>query len=307
MPDDNPCTLTLENGTHYDLSSLASAKADYETIISGTSYKLNVCRGVVSEVWKLDDPDSTGGFAHRDSGDFSLGQVNTTLHISPSTHEPMLYLQNGSACPLNSGEYASTVIRFICSPEDFDAGKPTLVAALPPLDSGNPCHFFFEWKTHVACKTNPKAELKSHHLIGFGAFVFIILAWFIGHTAYNRFVLQKRGMDVFPIPRITRQLPSLMPTASAPSSSSKKPRWGIGRRSQRGYSNVRADDNDEGEGFAGRFSLEDDEDDVGGPSGGDARELGGDTEAWRGQRGQSSSNHDTQGNKPGAHQGLVDV
>ena len=38
-------------------------------------------------------------------------QVNTTLHISPSTDEPMLYLDNGSPCPLNPDERASSVIR----------------------------------------------------------------------------------------------------------------------------------------------------------------------------------------------------
>ena len=75
MAEDKACTLTLEDGTHYDLSSLGSAKADYETVIGKTSYKLNVCRGVVSEVWRLDDPDTVGGFINREDGDFSLGCV----------------------------------------------------------------------------------------------------------------------------------------------------------------------------------------------------------------------------------------
>ena len=76
MPDENPCTLTLGDGTHYDLSSLASASADYEAVVNGTSYKLNVCRGVVSELWKLDDPNTVGGFVKKDDGDFSLGWVS---------------------------------------------------------------------------------------------------------------------------------------------------------------------------------------------------------------------------------------
>ena len=79
----SPCTLTLPDGTHYDLSSLASAKEDYEVEAYGTSYKLNVCRSVVSELWKVDDPDSVGGFAHTEKGDFSLGCVCVQQHISP--------------------------------------------------------------------------------------------------------------------------------------------------------------------------------------------------------------------------------
>jgi cation-dependent mannose-6-phosphate receptor len=57
----------------------------------------------------------------------------------------------------------------VCSPSDFSAGKPQLVAALPPLDSEQSCHFFFEWETHVACPTNKKAELETSHYIAFGS------------------------------------------------------------------------------------------------------------------------------------------
>lgn len=71
---DKPCTLTLPDGTHYDLSPLKSAKSDYIANVSSTSYKLNVCRGVVSELWHLDNPDDVGGFVSRPGvGDFSLG------------------------------------------------------------------------------------------------------------------------------------------------------------------------------------------------------------------------------------------
>jgi cation-dependent mannose-6-phosphate receptor len=68
-----PCTLTLADGTHYDLSSLASAKEDYVTTVGERTYKLNVCRAVVSELWKVDDPSTVGGFTSREKGDFSLG------------------------------------------------------------------------------------------------------------------------------------------------------------------------------------------------------------------------------------------
>lgn len=73
MATNNPCTLTLSDGTHYDLSSLGSAKADYTSQVGETSYKLNVCRAVVSELWNLEDPDTVGGFVARERGEFSLG------------------------------------------------------------------------------------------------------------------------------------------------------------------------------------------------------------------------------------------
>ncbi len=70
---DKACTLTLADGTHYDLNPLSSAKGDYETIVNEAKYKLNVCRSVVSELWKVDDPDNVAGFVNREEGDFSLG------------------------------------------------------------------------------------------------------------------------------------------------------------------------------------------------------------------------------------------
>jgi cation-dependent mannose-6-phosphate receptor len=70
---DAACTLTLPDGTHYDLSSLSSASADYVSLVGDLSYKLNVCRVVVSELWNVDEPESVGGFVSRVGGDFSLG------------------------------------------------------------------------------------------------------------------------------------------------------------------------------------------------------------------------------------------
>lgn len=71
--EDKPCTLTLPDGTHYDLTSLSSAKADYVATVGETSYKLNVCRSVVSELWTKKDPEKVAAFVTRPDGDFSLG------------------------------------------------------------------------------------------------------------------------------------------------------------------------------------------------------------------------------------------
>lgn len=80
------------------------------------------------------------------------------------------------------------------------------------------------------------------------------------------------------------------------------------RRSQRnGYTGVRADEYEE-EGFANRFSLDDDEDDEDLTGGGneDARVLGGEADAWRGASGNGADRNGQQG-KVGVHQGLVDL
>lgn len=79
MAEDKPCTLTLPDGTHYDLTSLSSASADYTAEVGETSYKLNICRNVVSEIWGVDDADKVGGFVNRPNGDFSLGRVLSSL------------------------------------------------------------------------------------------------------------------------------------------------------------------------------------------------------------------------------------
>ncbi|EIW66804.1 hypothetical protein M231_01432 [Tremella mesenterica] len=292
-----PCTLTLPDGTHYDLSSLSSASNDYEANVEGRSYRLNVCRGVVSELWKLENPDRVGGFIHRLDGDFSLGTTNTTLIPSPSTSEPLLLLQDGSPCPHNPSELASTAIRFICSPSDFNAGTPSLIASLPP-NAEEGCHFFFEWRSHVACPTNPRAQMNRGQYIVFGSILLIaIMTWFLGHTLYNRLYLKRRGLDQFPIP----SLPSL-PHIRLPfqrKEADPGPSWGSWRRHGQ-YTSLHAEDHDETEGLAGRFSI-DDEDERDGAQ--DAHPLvEEEADAWR-----SGPKTVKQGGAVGVHQGLVDV
>jgi cation-dependent mannose-6-phosphate receptor len=120
------------------------------------------------------------------------------------------------------------------------------------------------------------------------------ITWFGGHTLYNRFHLKRRGLEQFPIPRSTISLPK------SPFNRSDTGRsfW---RRSQRpGYSNVRAEEYDgEEDGFAGRFSLEDDDEDAEDLTG---QGLGAERDAWRGAQGGN-----VQQGKVGVHQGLVDV
>lgn len=87
MPEnktDNPCTLTLCHGTHFDLNPLSSASADYEAKVGNSLYKLNVCRSVVSELWGIDDAENVGGYVNRTAGDFSIGYVFFAWSSMPS-------------------------------------------------------------------------------------------------------------------------------------------------------------------------------------------------------------------------------
>jgi cation-dependent mannose-6-phosphate receptor len=93
------------------------------------------------------------------------------------------------------------------------------------------------------------------------------------------------------------------------SGSESGPKWGSWRRSSRtGYSGIRAEENDEGEGFAGRFSLEDDALDEG-PD----EIVGEDRDAWRDIPGRTGGSADTGSGtgkgkgKVGVHQGLTHV
>ena len=144
------------------------------------------------------------------------------------------------------------------------------------------------------------------------------MTWFLGHTLYNRFFLKRRGRDIFPIPNFLSNLrvPSLPSRPGSGTSGQSGPKWGSWRRSagsRSGYSNIRADehDHDEQEGFAGRFSLDDDEleEEERGQSG-----LGEDRDAWRdipgrADDGLASSDEQTRKGKGkvGVHQGLTHV
>lgn len=143
-----------------------------------------------------------------------------------------------------------------------------------------------------------------------------LLTWFGGVTLYNRIHLKRRGMDQFPLPSF--KLPSLSGlfgrTGSNASSGAPKSGFGWRRRSQRGgtagYSNIRADEYDEGEGFAGRFSLDDDDDlddqdaqNLTSQSV-EARALAGEANAWRSQPAAGQGGAGSGGN---AGRGLVDV
>ncbi|KAJ9101946.1 hypothetical protein QFC19_005027 [Naganishia cerealis] len=94
-----------------------------------------------------------------------------------------------------------------------------------------------------------------------------------GLIMYNRFVLGLKGWDQLPRPSFPHfDLSGLRRLSGRDAHAG--PGWGSWNRSG-GYGHVRAEDNDEEEGFAGRFSLADDEDDE------DARALAGDPAVWR--------------------------
>ncbi|KAI0718869.1 hypothetical protein C8T65DRAFT_569940 [Cerioporus squamosus] len=193
--EEKPCT-THADGNYYDLSRLKSSK-DYEfRSYGGKDYILNVCRPVRQEVWapKVDKPEDVAGFTHRSHGDFSLGDVNTTVVVQGG--HPLIYMTDGSRCP-NAGDMtASTVIRFICD-GSAGTGKPQLIATLPP-DEDSACSFFVEWRTEVACPTSEGSVFGT--IVSVLAIIIAVLftLYIVGGTLYNRYVLELRGMDQVP-------------------------------------------------------------------------------------------------------------
>lgn len=144
-----------------------------------------------------------------------------------------------------------------------------------------------------------------HKTLAESSLAIAVLTWFAGHTFYNRFYLSKRGLDQFPLPRFP--LPSIRLPTFKKSSEASRPKWGFGRRSQRG--GYTAMNQDETQGFAARYSLSDDDEDEGPHEdltggGEDARVLGGEAREWRGQ---SAGRGAQPSGGVGVHQGLVDV
>jgi len=194
--DERPCTAH-DGDNFYDMSPLKSSK-DYEFFSpSGEHFVINVCKPVSNDTWavKVDKPEDVAGFTRRERGDFSIGDANTTLLVRDG--HPLLIMTEGSTCPFASGMTASTAIRFVCDTSVFGAGKPQLIAQLPP-DDESACAFFIEWRTHVACPTREK---------GYSWGVFSILAlilailftlYIVLGTLYNRYVLGLQGLEQIP-------------------------------------------------------------------------------------------------------------
>ncbi|KAI0778635.1 hypothetical protein BD413DRAFT_465905 [Trametes elegans] len=193
--DEQPCT-THADGKYYDLNRLTS-KQDYEfTSPEGRTYVLNVCKPVSEEAWapKVDKPEDVAGFTRHARGDFSLGDVNTTVIVRDG--HPVITLTDGTRCP-NAGEQTgSSVIRFICDGY-AGRGQPSLIATLP-LDEENACSFFFEWRSEYACPTTEGSFAgRIVSVLAIVAAVLFVLYIIVG-TLYNHFVLELRGLEQIP-------------------------------------------------------------------------------------------------------------
>ncbi|KAI0361132.1 hypothetical protein OH77DRAFT_1390872 [Trametes cingulata] len=192
--DEKPCT-THANGNYYDLSRL-TAKKDYEfKSPGGKDYVLNVCKPVSEEAWapKVDKPGDVAAFTRRAHGDFSLGDVNTTVFVRDG--HPVITYTDGTRCSDAGDQTGSTVIRFIC---DSSAGKgqPRLIATLPP-DEDMACSFFVEWRSEMACPTSEGLFGRIITVLAIVAAVIFAL-YLLGGTLYNRYVLELRGLDQIP-------------------------------------------------------------------------------------------------------------
>jgi len=190
--DNKPCTTYDTDGTFYDLNPMASSTDYYFKSFGGHEFYLNVCKSVRTDTWALEDPDQVGGFLREDRGDFSIGKANTTLQIRDG--HPLMILIEGSKCPGSTDLKASTAIRFICDRSVFSAGKPQLIAELPPHDE-QACAFFIEWRTHVACPTaepgGPWGILAVVIMTLIGAFMLFLIFYIV----YHRFVHNQRRLS----------------------------------------------------------------------------------------------------------------
>ncbi|KAF9511036.1 hypothetical protein BS47DRAFT_1395432 [Hydnum rufescens UP504] len=257
-------------------------RTDYEvtTDIGDLNITLNVCGGVVSETWKLDEAEKAAGFYRGPHSDVSIGQINTTLRIAYG--HPVLTLINGSPCGKatgsnGSGTKLSSVIQFTCDPNVFSRGNPHLLAQMPPGDQ-SPCAFFFEWRTHHAQPRCPgvMGALSSFLLSCEKAsdidssiwllnatpdtnrFFIAFFAYVVAATFYNRLVLGLRGWEQ--VPKFTcGGLCNVRPGrlfGSRPRDLSE-PTWGSWRRDRSGYGRISAE---EVEAMAdGRFSLDEED------------------------------------------------
>ncbi|ETW86750.1 hypothetical protein HETIRDRAFT_99194 [Heterobasidion irregulare TC 32-1] len=168
------------------------------TGVAGTMIYGPFSRGVVHETWNPDvaHPENIAAFTRRGHGDFSLGEVNTTLLVRD--RHPLLILTGGSPCTGADHLRASTAVRFICDTSVFGSGKPRLVAQLPPNDE-SACAFFIEWRTHLACPTSEPSGFWGGLIVGMSMIALVlVMLYLVGGTLYRRYVLQQRGFDQIP-------------------------------------------------------------------------------------------------------------
>ncbi|KII93099.1 hypothetical protein PLICRDRAFT_49174 [Plicaturopsis crispa FD-325 SS-3] len=195
LADEKPCTIH-DGDKFYDLNPLKASK-DYEfKTPGGHDFVLNVCRPVAHEVWHLPHPETVAGYIRRDHGDFSIGVSNTTLDLKNG--RPVITLSNGSQCANTDGVHASTVIEFVCDLSVFAAGKPELVAQLPPGNDNDACAFVIEWRTHFACEAGEMGGRMGLFAILVVILLIFLMLYTVLGTLYNRYALQRRGPDQIP-------------------------------------------------------------------------------------------------------------
>ncbi|KAF7312968.1 PLCXc domain-containing protein [Mycena kentingensis (nom. inval.)] len=203
--EDKPCT-GRNNGKYYDLNPLQSSKDYSIKTPGGRDLVLSACKAVSHETWGLKMPDEdiakVAGFTQRAHGDFSLGELNTTLTFSSRSGYPHLTYSKGSKCVDDQGNrldhlFASTEIEFVCDPS-AGKGTPRLIAQLPPGDDGAACAFVFEWRTSSACATSEGWTFGSFIWFLFTTSLFLLAAYLVIGTLYNYFALNLRGGDLVP-------------------------------------------------------------------------------------------------------------
>ncbi|KAI0050592.1 mannose 6-phosphate receptor domain-containing protein, partial [Auriscalpium vulgare] len=194
---EQPCTAH-DGNRFYDLNPLSGSKDYTFKSPDGQEFALNVCKPAHYDTWNIgvEHPENVAGVTRKARGDFSIGELNTTVVIRDK--HPLIVLTEGSMCPHAEHIRAMTAIRFICDTSVFGSGAPQLVAQLPP-DDAEACAFFLEWRTHYACPSGKAAGFWGGFIAVLSIIAMIFLmVYVVGGTLYNRYVLGLRGFDQLP-------------------------------------------------------------------------------------------------------------
>eukprot|EP01118_Nematostelium_gracile_P014498 TRINITY_DN5666_c0_g1_i2.p1 TRINITY_DN5666_c0_g1~~TRINITY_DN5666_c0_g1_i2.p1 ORF type:complete len:267 (-),score=52.28 TRINITY_DN5666_c0_g1_i2:56-757(-) len=196
------CSVVNLNGDTYDLTPLTNNAQDYSTVGKGGTYRVNVCRQLVTQC-NSQSPTASG--------------CQNTVPIGVVTSESF-------GAPKQTGEYGFGVlasytggqdkrnydISFIC---DWNAGVGSPVYS----DESPTLYYHLSWTTKFACPTNrkpPSGGIGGGKLSG-GSIILIVLLvvvviYFVGGILFNKFKRGLSGVEVIPNVAFWGSLPGLV-------------------------------------------------------------------------------------------------
>jgi len=187
-----------------DLSSLVRKEGEKNYIApsampgDSAKYEVNICAGLIGTDHGCREGTSICQTPVGSTVGRSLGNVGTLFAMNGDV---VMRYSDGDLCPGTLNTRVTTDIYFICD-------ENALLNAIPRLlSSKNDCQYLFNWKTPAACETTqnpdevptaaPKKGLNGGAIAAIVIFS-VIIAYFIGGIAYNRFVKGQKGTDQIP-------------------------------------------------------------------------------------------------------------